>query len=370
MSAPNSVEIPPRPDAGASVVAVRIDHNHQAALARFFHEAWAAPPPALDPAAPAFALLVDGRMVGYVGTIPVRFHAGGRDYPGHWMKGFMVLPEYRNGAVGFLVLKRALQELPVTGSLSVAAPARRLFTATGFRELGTLSNQITLLRPRRVFSIIDPVALGLARPRLVGPALRVARRIGAAALAGITVGALLGLWRLVTRLDTAALRLATAPPKPEAIDRLWQQLRDRIPAGVVRDGRHFSRYGTGYRFVTVHEGPRLEGVAVIRTPRSDGDPRLRGLRIAVLSDILVDPANRQVQRAILRAAEAAAHDAGADALLCSASHSSLRRLLSHQGYLPFPGNVALLARGLPEETCPTIDAWWLTRGDGHADEVF
>jgi GNAT superfamily N-acetyltransferase len=282
----------------------------------------------------------------------------------------MVLPEYRNSGVGFLVLKRALQELNVAGSLSVAAPARRLFTAAGFRELGLLSNQITLLRPARVCSIIEPAALGVASPRVLEPVVRIAQRMGAAALAGVTLGALLGLWRFMARLDTASLRAATAQPDPAAIDLLWMRLRPLIPAGVVRDGHHFSRYGDGYRFVTVHHGSILEGVAVIRTPRTEGDPRLRGIRVAVLSDLLADPANPRVQRALLRAAEAAARDAGADALLCSASHTGLRRLLAHQGYLPFPGNVCLLVRGLPEEACPPLDEWWLTRGDGHADEVF
>lgn len=353
-----------------SVTAVRIEQRHEAALAQFFKEAWSAPAPPPDPAAPAFALLADGRMVGYIGTLPVRFRAGDREFPGHWMKGFMVLPEYRNGGVGFLVLKRALEELPVAGSLSVAPSARRLFTATGFSELGVLSNQITLLRPEHIFCALDPAALGLRLPPFALKGVRGAQRIGAAALAGLAIGALFGLWRFVTRLDTASLRLAVARPDPGAVDRLWRRLRGVMPAGVVRDADHFTRYGQGYRFITAHDGAVLEGLAVIRTPRADGDPRLRGIRVAVLSELLAAPDNHRVQRGLLRAAEAAAREAGADALLCSATHGGLRRLLARQGYLPFPGNVCLLVRGLPEEACRPIDEWWLTRGDGHADEVF
>ena len=79
------------------------------------------------------------------------------------MKGFMVLPEHRNGPIGYLVLKEAVRRLGIAAVLTVADPSRRLFEAMGFRNLGMLSNQILPLRPARIAASIDAEALGKSR---------------------------------------------------------------------------------------------------------------------------------------------------------------------------------------------------------------
>ena len=74
----------------------------------------------------------------------------------------------------------------------------------------------------------------------------------------------------------------------------------------------------------------------------------------------------------LAAAESAAREVEADAVLVSASHASVRPLLRKRGYLPLPGNVHFMVRVPPGgPTLPTTgDRFWLTRGDSEADEAF
>ena len=61
---------------------------------------------------PTWIALQAGRVLGYVTTIPVRFWDGERSWPAYWIKGLMVLPEYRNGPIGYAVMKAAIGRLP------------------------------------------------------------------------------------------------------------------------------------------------------------------------------------------------------------------------------------------------------------------
>ena len=90
------------------------------------------------------------------------------------------------------------------------------------------------------------------------------------------------------------MRLATAPagartlgstvsladrlPDPMELDALWRMARASMAAASVRDARYLrwrygSQEGEGYGFVTVHKRSALTGLAVVRRPRSNGDPR-------------------------------------------------------------------------------------------------
>ena len=111
---------------------------------------------------------------------------------------------------------------------------------------------------------------------------------------------------------------------------------------------------------------------MVRRPKESGDIRLKGLKIGVLSDLLYHPGDPFVGGAILRAAEKLALQHNCDGLLCSASHAEFLDLLPKHGYLKFPGTLYFLLRDPENSTIEKIDLrkWWLTRGDGAADEVF
>ena len=62
---------------------------------------------------------------------------------------------------------------------------------------------------------------------------------------------------------------------------------------------------------------------------------------------------------------------GADALLCSGSHTALADVLSRRSFISIPGNVHFMARDGQDRTFPgPLESWWLTRADGQADGAF
>ncbi len=376
---------------------VRVEEEHVPLLAEFYRRVWdpdATPEGVLrarrqaaernqaEPgiAPPTVLLLLHGEAVGHVTTIPCRLWDGTSERPGYWIKGLMVLPEHRRGPVGYLVLKEAVRRLsdfPTMGMV-VAPEARALFEALGYRDLGPLRNSLRLLHPGRVVRRVDLRALGVA-DRLPKAGLRAARALQASPLAAVG-GAFLrlgiGLWSGVAGRASLSVGAASSLPNADWLERAWGELRGAVAAAPARSGTGaHARFGDEehdeYAPVTLERKGGL-GYAVVRRPRAEGDRRLNGIRVATLSELVVSPRRPAAVLGLLAAAERRALALGADALLVTTSHASLRPLLRRRAYFPFPGNIHLLLRpapGLP--SLPSaLDQWWLMRGDSAADDVF
>ena len=386
-----------RPAGRSRAEVVRMTDEHDEALADFIRRVWdpeatpesvrrgriaaaTANPVTPGEDVPTILFLVNGRVVGHLTTIPVAVWSGGRARPAHWMKGLIVLPEYRNGPVGFSLLREGLRHVGCALAVAVQPSAYKLFEAAGFANLGTLSNHVRVLEPGRVLARIDLDRMGLSRvPGWLPHVLGVVRRGPLPAVLGTCARIVLDLWAVAGELRTRGLSIRVMDEEVDAfeLDRLWQTAGRSLPAAPVRDGRYLTRrYPSGeghpYALVTVREHSRLVGVGVVRRPRKEGDPRLGGIAVGTLSDIVYPTDRRDVGRALLAGADALARRFEADALLCSASHPGLRTLLTASGYLPIPGNLHFLARDPRSEySLPvTLAEWWLTRGDSNADEVF
>jgi len=380
------------------VEALLATDEHAEVIAAFYRDAWgqeatahavvesrrraAAENVAAPGQAPPTALVLDaGRVIGYCGSIGQRLWDGVAEHPAYWVKGLMVLPAYRSGPIGFLVVKQLAALLPRAAALVVAPAARRLFGAVGFADLGAATNWVRPLRGGRLAQRIDVAGLGLGLPRWIVAGAELTQRSGLATLAGAAVGVGLGLMAATT--DRAAARIATAQdreaPSRAELDALWLEARGALEASPVRDGRYirgrFDGEGDGnpYAFVTARHGGRLLGVAVVRRPRVSGDPRLRGVRLGTVSELVFPPERADVGMTLLGAAARVARTAGADALLCTTSHRAVATLLRRQGYLRVPGNVHLLVhdRTATAPRWPSdVASWWLARGDSDADDVF
>jgi GNAT superfamily N-acetyltransferase len=393
----------PVTDQGSASGAPRLDvvqvvDTHAEVLAEFIREVWdprATPEsvmasrreasarnvaePGVPP--PTWIALRSGKCLGYVTTIPIRLWDGQRDWPAYWIKGLMVLPEFRSGPIGYLVLKAAVARLPRTGALAVAPPARRLFEALGYTDLGAVPNLIRPLAPHRMLKRLDLAGVGLSRVPVWAPAaLRFAQATGLATLGGWAGGTILRAAALGLRLSSGGLDAGPVDPTSslDQLSKLWRAVSDRFPAAVVRDPSYLvHRYPVGkespYTWLGVRERGVLAGVAILRRPRSDGDERLRGIRLATLADVVYRPDRPTTGLALLGAAERTARMLGADAILASSSAPALSSLLRRQFYLPISGNVHFLLRDVTGEGAVLSQAlsdWWLTRGDGLADEVF
>src|SRR5439155_18094383 len=150
--------------------------EHAGLIATFYREAWgqattaesvlsarrqAAAENVVAPGeAPPTAIVLEGsRVIGYCGSIPQRLWDGVAEHPAYWVKGLMVLPEYRGGPIGFLVVKELAKQLPRATILVVAPAARRLFSALGWTDLGAVANFVRLLRPARAARRLDVAEL-------------------------------------------------------------------------------------------------------------------------------------------------------------------------------------------------------------------
>lgn len=379
--------------APAATGVIRVGVEHAELLAAFYRETWdAAATGASVHAArraaaarnpvhpgeppPTFLFLANGRPVGHLTTIPVRLWTAAGERPAHWLKGLMVLPAHRNGPVGFFLLREALAQLELALSAAVAPEARTLLQAAGLTDLGPLPNAVRVLNPARVLRSIDPDAVGAALPRpLRAAAARVRRSPVLSTLAGTLLRAAAAGWTGARGGSGGRDAVVLPELRPGEVSRLWARVRRGLSAAPSRDAACLrARYGMegGYRLLGVYEGGVLAGFAAVRPPRPDGDPRLGGARVATVSELVAPVDRPAVLRALLQGAETVARSLDADALLCTASHPAARDALRRRAYLPFPGNVHLLLRE-PPGTAPlprALAAWWLTRGDSHADEVF
>jgi hypothetical protein len=374
--------------------------EHADAIAAFYRETWspdataesilaarrrAAAENVVAPGeAPPLALVLEGsRVIACCGSIPQRLWDGVAEHPAYYVKGLMVLAEYRGGPIGFLVAKTLAAHLPRAMVPVVAPAARRLFGALGYTDLGAVTNFVRALRPGSLAQRLDVAALGLRLPGWLTAGVRLAQRARVAGVAGGAAGLALDLAAAVTRRGAARLSTDSTvePPAREELDRVWRMAREAIVASPVRDGPYLrGRYGvTGtapdgnrYAFVTARDGTQLVGVAVLLQPRAIGDPRLRGVRVATISDIVFSPQRADVGLALLGAVERAARSAGADAILATTSHGALARLLRRQAYVALPGNVHFFLHDATGTARWPRDlaSWWLARGDGEADEVF
>ncbi len=360
-----------------AVQALRLTDEHVPALARFFQTVWNASStnrPTIHPETPAFGVLRDGELLGYVGTLPLRLWNGVNEQTAHWMKGLMVLPDYRNSGIGYFVLQEAMRHLNLAGSLSVAPAAHRLFQAVGFQDLGPLPNQILLLRPADVLRRLDLKAIGLSRlPPAVSMALTLSRTQAMSATAGVAYSSAIKGWHGLLRRRSRKLDLDTVLPDDAELDTLWAHMRDAVPASPVRDSlhiktRYFDRSNGPYSCLAVRDHNELVALAVVRHPGDTIDPRLRGIRVAVMSELVARPDHTDAIMAAVGGAESIARDRGAHALICSVSHRQVFKRLRHQGYATLPGTVRVLMKtggGFP----PAVHDWWISRGDGEADGV-
>jgi hypothetical protein len=364
--------------------------EHRPLLDAFFKTVWPSDSPAESETRAATAAMATGdaasltpstiavqagRIIGYLGTLPLRLWDGRNEESAFWYKGFMVLPEFRNGPVGFGLVKEAAKRLPTALVITVQPASWRLFKAVGLTHLGALENRLRLLRPGRVLERVDPQKLGVDRlPYRSDRALKILQRLGLARVAGGVAGIGLSAWAGLRGSPSGRMKTSTVHAiNPADYDELWSRVRPAIRFGQVRDGEYVRRQyqgGTraGYSLIEARTAGELTGFGALRHPRAEADSRLAGLSVAVVSDLLFDPAERDVSLVILRSAERAAAALGADALVCSASHPSVLASLTARGYLRIPATLQFLARLGGGREPGSLRDWWLLRADGNSDE--
>jgi hypothetical protein len=328
---------------------------------------------------PTVGVFVGARLVAYLGSIPTRFWNGREFAAAHWLKGFWVLEEYRNGPIGYLLLKEMLKHVGLAASMPAALVPRQLSAALGMRDLGAVRNYIEPLRPARILRKIDFERLDLeGLPAAVSIAVKLAK----IPLLAYAAGALITLGLTALRLASAVAgrglttQLGERLPGETTLDSLWARAQ-RIPGcSATRSGAYLRwRYERGasgqYSFASVWRGDELVGLAVLGHPLRRDDSRIGGVGIGSVVDLVLDPDCPGALQRVLRVARSWARSADYDALLLTASHRALFGPLLRAGYVPTPGNIHVLLRdpGARYGLSTDLGAWMVTRGDAWSDHL-
>ncbi|HUJ52622.1 MAG TPA: hypothetical protein VLX08_03640 [Steroidobacteraceae bacterium] len=329
---------------------------------------------------PTVGVFAGTRLVAYVTSIPARFWNGSEHAAAHWIKGYWVLEEHRNGPIGFLLLRELLRHLGLAASMPAALLPRRLSTALGMVDLGAVRDYVDPLRPGRILRKVDFGRLehlsGL--PAAVSLGVRVAKSAPVAAVIGTLVTLGLGAMRLPGALTGHGLTtiLAKRLPEAAALDGLWARAQRDLRCSATRSGAYLAwRYGNGangrYCFASVYRGAELVALAVLAHPQRTDDSRIAGLGIGSVVDLVLDPGCPAALPRVLAVARRWARSANYDALLLTASRGALRGPLLRAGFIRMPGNIHLLLRdpGGRHGLSTDLSAWMVTRGDAWGDHL-
>lgn len=334
------------------------------------------------PECPTFVFLKGAEIIGHVTTIPVHLSASNQTIAAHWIVGFMVLPEHRNGLVGPLLIKEVNRSLDYALSLHVEPPVLRILTGLKWVHKGVLPQYLRVLNAHGVaenlqVSGIQALASDLGamtgglRFRWIESLMRV---VGWCSLA---IGE--ALWVAVSsilRPRTTKADVREERTFDESYDRLWHMVGKQFEACFVRDRASlqakFGPHGERYRILTYRRGGQLLGYCIIKTKQFANDSRMGNMKMGTIVDCLFDPAADEVLQSLLEHVLTLFAREDVHAVLCTASHRVVRRLLLANGFFSIPGNLnfafhtraSALLQDIP------LDGWHLMRGDSDADQNF
>lgn len=331
---------------------------------------------------PTFVFVKGDDIVGHVTTIPVQLTSFAKTVAAHWVVGFMVLPEHRNGLVGPLLIKEVNRSLDCALSLHVEPPVLRILTGLKWVHKGVLPQYLRILNAQGVsrnlqLSGIKALAshtgdTAAAVPfRFVESFIRVLGGWGLAVGQTIWVGL-----TVVARPGSVPVEVREEQGFDDSYDQLWQAVSGRFGACLARDQKYlqgrFARHPGRYRVFCCRRENRLLGYCIVKTKQFSNDPRMGNMKLGTIVDCLFDPSAPAAFQTLLNFVLKMCARDGVHAVLCTASHASVRQLLRANGFLAIPGNLNFAYHNrtnAPLHDIP-LEAWHLMRGDSDADQNF
>jgi len=354
---------------GASTSAVRFDGSKEGQAAS-----------TQDP--PTFVFIKGDDIVGHVTTIPVQLTSFAKTVAAHWIVGFMVLPEHRNGLVGPLLIKEVNRSLDCALSLHVELPVLRILTGLEWVHKGVLPQYLRVLNARGVsrnlqLSGIKALNLHTGDTTAAVPCRFVESFIRMLGGWGLAVGQ--ALWvglTIVARPRAVPVEVREEQEFDDSYNQLWQAVKGRFGACVARDQEYlqgrFGRNPERYRVLGCRQENRLLGYCIVKTKQFSNDPRMGNMKVRTIVDCLFDPAAPAAFQTLLDGVLKMCAREGVHAVLCTASHAAVRQLLRANGFLAIPGNLNFAYHNrtnVPLQDIP-LEAWHLMRGDSDADQNF
>jgi hypothetical protein len=329
---------------------------------------------------PTAGVFIGAHLVAILTSIPARFWNGKAFAAGHWLKGFWVLEQHRDGLIGYMLLKEMLKHVGLVASMPAALAPRRLSVALGMNDLGAVRNYIEPLRIARILSRLNPELLrlnGVSKPASI--ALKFAKAPPVAYASQALISLALTALRLPGALAARDLTMQISEQLPSEadLDSLWTRARTTVISCATRSGAYlrwrYEQHGTDrrYWFASCWRRAELVGVAVLQPPDRLDDPRLLGLVIGSMVDLMLDPGCPGAMPGLFSVVRRQARSLNYDALLLTESHRALRTSLLREGYVPMRGNIHVMLRdpGGEHGLSLNLDDWMVTRGDAWSDHL-
>jgi hypothetical protein len=331
---------------------------------------------------PTFVFLKGDDIVGHVTTIPVQLTSFAKTVAAHWIVGFMVLPEHRNGLVGPLLIKEVNRSLECALSLHVERPVLRILTGLKWVHKGILPQYLRILNARGVGRNLQLSGVKALAPHtgetvaavpfgFLESFIRILGGWGLAVGQAIWVGL-----TIVSRPKAVPVEIREEQGFDDSYNRLWQAVSGRFGACLARDQKYLQRRFGGhpgrYRVLGCRQENRLLGYCILKTKQFSNDPRMGNLKVGTIVDCLFDPSAPAAFQALLDCVLKMCVRENVHAVLCTASHAAVRRLLRGNGFFAIPGNLNFAYHNrtnVPLQDIP-LESWHLMRGDSDADQNF
>jgi hypothetical protein len=295
-------------------------------------------------------------VVAHQGAIPVTLKVGEQEHTTGWFVETMALESVRGKAIGPMLIKKALEDLPFNLSLGQTPQMRTIQLAMGWAQVAPLRTYVLLLNPRQVLSTKiapriarDSAALGLA----------------ALQLGKCTVGRRRLRWQAtiaeITRFDSTH-------------DALWDTVKQAYQCAVVRDAsylnwKYVDQPGQNFIRLEIRRESTVVAIAIVLIVEPGTVyPYRRGF----LVDMVVPAADGEVVWATLDAVRRVCQYQGVALLTCYLISQQLQKAVTSFGFFPKdPTRFLLVATGGVSAQVSSVvlspERWFVMLGDSDID---
>ena len=295
-------------------------------------------------------------VVAHQGAIPVKLKAGGQEHITGWFVETMALASVRGKAIGPMVIKKALEDLPFNLSLGQTSQMREIQLAMGWHQVAPLETYVLILNPRQVLAAkIAPW---------------IARDAAACGLATLQLGRRTVRYRRL-RWQATVEEIARFESRHE---RLWHEVQHEYQCAVVRDAsylnwKYVEQPGRNFLRLEIQRHGRIVALAVMLIVEADSVyPYRRGF----LVDMVVTVSDREVVWAVLDSVRRVCQQRAVASLTCYLISHQLRKAMTSFGFFPKqPTRFLLVATGGISAAISSVvlspEQWFITFGDSDID---
>ena len=296
-----------------------------------------------------------GSVVAHQGAIPVQLKVGEARLTTGWFVETMTADSVRGSPIGPMVIKKALEDMPLNLSLGQTAQMRELQFAMGWKHVVALTKYVLVCGYR--MNLRSKLPMGIAE------------------LAAFTLGLRHSLqWRAKQHRDISAFEFEMVERFSEEHDQLWERMAKTCTCAVVRDSsymnwKYIDRPSRNVTCIAVRCQGELSGVLVISMA---GPNKVYPYPRGVLVDFVAPLDGDDVILALITKGISDLKGRGAQTIICQSVSAKLNLLLEQVGFAARQlRHQFLVAVGdeSPDIARQLLGAenWFLTLGDSDAD---